>query len=55
MCSSDLFQEWPLVVEVPDRELSGFSHWLVNGQRREGKRLEFFPDRACEVQAVFLD
>ena len=49
------FQEWPLVVEVPDRELSRFSHWLVNGQRREGKRLEFFPDRASEVQAVFPD
>ena len=47
------FPDWPVVVEVPARERAGFSHWIVNGQRREGVRLELHPDGATQVEAVF--
>jgi hypothetical protein len=42
-------------LQVPVREVSPFSHWLVDGQRREGRRLELHLEQASEVEAVFGD
>ena len=47
------FPDWPVVVEVPERELPGFSHWIVNGQRHEGARLELHPEKATQVEAIY--
>jgi len=49
------FPEWPVTLEIPGREVSPFSHWLVDGQRREGRRLELHLEQASEVEAVFGD
>jgi hypothetical protein len=47
------FPDWPVVVEVPERELPGFSHWIVNEQRHEGARLELHPEKATQVEAIY--
>lgn len=49
------FPEFGVHVEIPEPESVGFSHWLVNGVRHEGGRLNFEPTEATEVQAIFRD
>lgn len=49
------FPEWPVTVEVPAKEAAQFSHWLVDGQRREGRLLQLHLKHATEVEAVFGD
>jgi hypothetical protein len=49
------FPDWPVTVEIPAKDVSPFSHWLVDGQRREGRQLELHLEQATEVEAVFGD
>jgi hypothetical protein len=44
-----------VTVEIPAKDVSQFSHWLVDGQRREGRQLELHLEQATEVEAVFGD
>jgi hypothetical protein len=44
-----------VTVEIPAKDVSPFSHWLVDGQRREGRQLELHLEQGTEVEAVFGD